>query len=124
MPAPEIAIPAKPNSRDPQMKLNVAVQMDPIARINIRGDSTFALLLEAQKRGHGLSYYTPDKMSLRGEELVAPIHLLTVRDNPGDYFTLGAPRREPLAAFDVILLRQGPPFDLAYITSTHFLARL
>ena len=52
------------------MKLNVAVQMDPIARINIRGDSTFALLLEAQKRGHGLSYYTPDKLSLLGEELV------------------------------------------------------
>ena len=55
------------------MKLNVAVQMDPIARINIRGDSTFALLLEAQKRGHSLSYYTPDKLSLRGEELVAPV---------------------------------------------------
>ena len=59
------------------MKLNVAVQMDPIARINIRGDSTFALLLEAQKRGHALSYYTPDKLSLRGEELVAPVQVLT-----------------------------------------------
>jgi glutathione synthase len=106
------------------MKLNVAVQMDPIERINIRGDSTFALLLEAQKRGHGLSYYTPDKLSLRGEELVAPIQLLTVRDQPGDYYKLGEPRREPLAAFDVILLRQDPPFDLAYITSTHFLERL
>ena len=106
------------------MKLNVAVQMDPIARINIRGDSTFALLLEAQKRGHGLSYYTPDKMSLLGDELVAPIQLLTVRDEPGNHFTLGEPRREPLAAFDVILLRQDPPFDLAYITSTHFLEQL
>jgi glutathione synthase len=106
------------------MKLNVAVQMDPIARINIRGDSTFALLLEAQKRGHGLSYYTPDKMSLRGDEPVAPVQLLTVRDEAGDYFTLGEPRREPLSAFDVILLRQDPPFDLAYITSTHFLERL
>ena len=106
------------------MKLNVAVQMDPIARINIRGDSTFALLLEAQKRGHGLSYYTPDKLSLRGEELVAPVQVLTVRDEPGDHFTLGEPRREPLAAFDVILLRQDPPFDLAYITSTHFLERI
>ena len=103
------------------MKLNVAVQMDPIARINIRGDSTFALLLEAQKRGHGLSYYTPDKLSLRGEELVAPVQVLTVRDEPGDHFTLGEPRREPLAAFDVVLLRQDPPFDLAYITSTHLL---
>src|SRR5215471_21554209 len=106
------------------MKLNVAVQMDPIARINIRGDSTFALLLEAQKRGHGLSYYTPDKVSLLGDELVAPIQLLTVRDEPGNHFTLGEPRREPLAAFDVILLRQDPPFDLAYITSTHFLEQL
>src|SRR5258708_4863073 len=106
------------------MKLNVAVQMDPIARINIRGDSTFALLLEAQKRGHGLSYYTPDKMSLHGEELVAPVQILTVRDDAADYFTLGEPRRKVLSAFDVILLRQDPPFDLAYITSTHFLERL
>jgi glutathione synthase len=106
------------------MKLNVAVQMDPIARINIRGDSTFALLLEAQKRGHALSYYTPDRLSLRGEELVAPVQVLSVRDEVGDHFTLGEPRREPLAQYDVILLRQDPPFDLAYITSTHFLERL
>jgi len=106
------------------MKLNVAVQMDPIARINIRGDSTFALLLEAQKRGHGLSYYTPDKLSLRGEELVAPVQVLTVRDEAGDHFTLGEPRRTPLAAFDVVLLRQDPPFDLAYITTTHLLERI
>src|ERR1051325_7143250 len=106
------------------MKLNVAVQMDPIARINVRGDSTFALLLEAQKRGHSLSYYTPDKLSLRGEELVAPAQLLTVRDEVGAHFTLGEPKREPLTNFDVILLRQDPPFDLAYITSTHFLERI
>jgi len=106
------------------MKLNVAVQMDPIARINIRGDSTFALLLEAQKRGHGISYYTPDKLSLKGEEVVAPVQILTVRDDAGDHFTIGEPRRERLAAFDVILLRQDPPFDLAYITSTHMLERL
>jgi glutathione synthase len=106
------------------MKLNVAVQMDPIARINIRGDSTFALLLEAQKRGHKLSYYTPDKLSLRGEELVAPVQTLSVRDQVGDHFTLQEPKRVPLAQFDVILLRQDPPFDLAYITSTHFLERL
>jgi glutathione synthase len=106
------------------MKLNVAVQMDPIARINIRGDSTFALLLEAQKRGHGLAYYTPDKLSLRGNEVVAPVQALTVRDEVGDHFALGEPKREPLSAFDVILLRQDPPFDLAYITSTHLLERL
>jgi glutathione synthase len=106
------------------MKLNVAVQMDPIERINIRGDSTFALLLEAQKRGHGISYYTPDKLSLRGDELVAPVQILTVRDEVGDHFTLGEPKREPLTNFDVILLRQDPPFDLAYITSTHLLERI
>jgi glutathione synthase len=106
------------------MKLNVAVQMDPIARINIRGDSTFALLLEAQKRGHGLSYYTPDQLSLKGEDVVAPVQALSVRDEAGDHFTLGEPRRENLAQFDVILLRQDPPFDLAYITSTHLLERL
>ena len=75
------------------MKLNVAVQMDPIARINIRGDLTFALLLEAQKRGHAISYYTPDKLSLRGEELVAPVQVLTVRDEVGNHFTLGEPKR-------------------------------
>ena len=106
------------------MKLNVAVQMDPIARINIRGDSTFALMLEAQKRDHGISYYTPDKLSLRGEELVAPVQVLTVRDEVGDHFTLGEPKRVALNAFDVILLRQDPPFDLAYITSTHLLERI
>jgi len=104
--------------------LNVAVQMDPIARINIRGDSTFALLLEAQKRGHSLSYYTPDKLSLNGAELVAPVQILSVRDEESNHFTLGEPRREALSVFDVILLRQDPPFDLAYITSTHLLERL
>jgi glutathione synthase len=106
------------------MKLNVAVQMDPIARINIRGDSTFALLLEAQKRGHALSYYTPEALSLRGGELVAPVQVLTVRDEAGSHFTLGEPKRELLAGFDVVLLRQDPPFDLAYITSTHLLERI
>ena len=106
------------------MKLNVAVQMDPIARINIRGDSTFALMLEAQKRGHGLSYFTPDQLSLRSEELVAPVQVVTVRDEAGNHFTLGEPKRQPLSGFDVILLRQEPPFDIAYITSTHLLERI
>src|ERR1700750_589498 len=106
------------------MKLNVAVQMDPIARINIRGDSTFALLLEAQKRGHGLSYYTPDKLSQVGDELVAPVQALPVRDEIGNHFTLGDPKRTSLRSFDVVLLRQDPPFDLAYITSTHMLERI
>jgi len=106
------------------MKLNVAVQMDPIARINIRGDSTFALMLEAQKRGHELSYFTPDQLSLRGEELVAPVQAVTVRDEAGNHFTLGEPKRQPMSRFDVILLRQEPPFDIAYITSTHLLERI
>ena len=106
------------------MKLTVAVQMDPIARINIRGDSTFALLLEAQQRGHTVSYYTPDQLSLRGNELVAPVRSLEVRDRDGDHFTLGEAKRSSLASFDVILLRQDPPFDLAYITSTHLLERI
>jgi len=106
------------------MTLNVAVQMDPIARINHKGDSTFAMLLEAQKRGHALSYYTPDKLSLRGNNVVAPVQKLTVRDVEGDYFTLDAPERVNMDSFDVVLLRQDPPFDLAYITSTHLLERI
>ena len=106
------------------MTLNVAVQMDPIARINHKGDSTFAMLLEAQKRGHRLSYYTPDKLSLRGNDVVAPVQSLSVRDVEGDYFTLGEPVRTSMESFDVVLLRQDPPFDLAYITSTHLLERI
>jgi glutathione synthase len=106
------------------MKLKVAVQMDPIARINIRGDSTFALLLEAQKRGHALSYYTPENLSLNGKHIVAPVRPLNVRDQEGDHFTLGEPKRVQLDSFDVILLRQDPPFDLAYITTTHFLEQI
>jgi glutathione synthase len=106
------------------MKLSVAVQMDPIERINIRGDSTFALLLEAQKRGHALAYYTPDRLAMRGGEVHATIEPLTVRDREGDHFTLGATKRTALAAFDVVLLRQDPPFDLAYVTTTHLLERI
>src|SRR6187549_10405 len=103
------------------MKLNVAVQMDPIARINIRGDSTFALLLECQKRSHTLSYYTPDTMAQRGRDVFASVAALSVRDVEGDHFTLGEAARKNLGEFDVILLRQDPPFDLAYITTTHML---
>ena len=103
------------------MSLAVAVQMDPIANINIAGDSTFALLLEAQARGHRLFYYTPDKLSMRGTALVAPLQPVTVRDAAGDHFTLGAPEVTDLSRMDVVLLRQDPPFDLAYITTTHLL---
>ncbi|WP_458758935.1 glutathione synthase [Afipia sp. TerB] len=106
------------------MTLKVAVQMDPIARINIRGDSTFALLLEAQKRGHALSYYTPETLSLSGKDVVAQVQKLSVRDEEGNHFTLGEAARTNLESFDVVLLRQDPPFDLAYITTTHFLERI
>jgi glutathione synthase len=106
------------------MSLKVAVQMDPIERINIRGDSTFALLLEAQRRRHAISYYTPDRLALKGSEVVAAVAPLTVRDIVADHFTIGEPRRANLAEFDVILLRQDPPFDLAYITTTHLLERI
>jgi glutathione synthase len=106
------------------MSLNVAVQMDPIQRVNIKGDSTFALLLEAQKRGHALSYYTPDRLALVNGSVFTTAEALTVRDQPGDHFTLGAPKRVAVADFDVVLLRQDPPFDLAYVTTTHLLERV
>ena len=106
------------------MSLKIAVQMDPIERINIKGDSTFALLLEAQKRGHKLSYYTPDRLAQLNGRVFATVAELSVRDQAGDHFTLGEPRRAELTEFDVILLRQDPPFDLAYVTSTHLLERI
>jgi glutathione synthase len=106
------------------MRLKIAVQMDPIERINIRGDSTFALLLEAQRRGHPIAYYTPDRLALTEGQVFASVQPLKVRDVLGDHFTLGEPQRAELTAFDVVLLRQDPPFDLAYITSTHLLERL
>ena len=106
------------------MPLNVAVQMDPIERINIRGDSTFALLLEAQARGYPISYYTPDQLVMRDGAVAATVRPLTVRDQVGDHFMLGEPRQVALNSFDVVLLRQDPPFDLAYITSTHMLERI
>jgi glutathione synthase len=98
--------------------------MDPIERINIRGDSTFALLLEAQARQHTLAYYTPDRLALRGNEVFATVRPLTVRDTEGSHFALGEEKRVALESFDVILMRQDPPFDLAYITATHLLERL
>ena len=106
------------------MPLKIAVQMDPIERIKIRGDSTFALLLEAQKRGHVISYYTTDKLALRDSKVVASVQPLTVRDTEGDHFTLGEAKRVELSSFDAVLMRQDPPFDLTYITATHLLERI
>jgi len=105
-------------------RLNVAVQMDPIERINIRGDSTFALLLEAQARGYEVFYYTPDRMALVDGNVFATVRRLTVRDIEGDHFAFAEARRSALSAFDVILMRQDPPFDLAYISATHLLERV
>ncbi|HEY8381370.1 MAG TPA: glutathione synthase [Microvirga sp.] len=106
------------------MTLTVAVQMDPIQRIRIAGDSTFAMLLEAQARGHRLLHYTPDRLSLSNGQVVAAAEPLAVRDIEGDHATLGEPTRVDLSTVDVILLRQDPPFDMAYITTTHLLERI
>jgi glutathione synthase len=106
------------------MALKVAFQMDPIERIDIRGDSTFALLLEAQWRGHDVFYYTPDNLSLRDGRLIALGHSLTVDDSPGEHYRLAHQREEDLSRYDVVQLRQDPPFDMAYITTTHLLERI
>lgn len=103
--------------------VNVAVQMDPIERINIAGDSTFALLLEAARRGHTLFHTTPDRLSIRGSIVSSVLEPLTVRDEPGNHATLGEGVHTVLSEMDVVLLRQDPPFDMAYVTSTHLLER-
>jgi glutathione synthase len=106
------------------MSLAVAVQMDPIEKINFAGDSTFALMLEAAKRGHRLYHYTPDKLTWGADGIAARAAEISVRDTAGDYFTLQPAARITLAGVDVVLLRQDPPFDLGYITSTHLLEQL
>jgi len=98
--------------------------MDPIDRIDIQGDSTFAMLLEAQTRGHELFYYTPPHLTLDGRHLVARGHTLTVEDRAGEHYRLSDARRVDLAEWDVVLLRQDPPFDMGYITTTHLLERI
>ncbi|WP_085033840.1 glutathione synthase [Ensifer aridi] len=104
--------------------VNVGVQMDHVSGITIAGDSTFAMSLEAQARGYRLFHYTPDKLSLRDGKVYATVQHMTLRDVKGDHFTLDEPERVDLSTMDVILLRQDPPFDMAYITSTHLLERL
>lgn len=106
------------------MSLNVAIQMDPIERIRIAGDTGFALMLEAQARGHSLYTYTPDKLSMRDGKVTAPMRPVNVRDVDGDYFTAGAEEKVDLSTLDVVLLRQDPPFDMAYVTTTHMLERI
>ncbi|MEM5471255.1 glutathione synthase [Hoeflea sp. AS60] len=103
---------------------NVAVQMDHVSSIKIAGDSTFAMSLEAQARGYKLFHYTPDQLSMRNGEIEAVAEPMILRDVEGDHFELGAPERIRLADMDVVLLRQDPPFDMSYITSTHLLERV
>ena len=106
------------------MALKVAVQMDHISTVNIAGDTTFALSLEAQKRGHELYHYTPDRLSMRDGVVSARLEKMEVRDIKGDHYTLGEPVRRDLSEMDVVLLRQDPPFDMNYITTTHLLERI
>ena len=103
--------------------VKVAVQMDPIANINIAGDSTFALLLEAKRRGYELHHTTPERLTMRNGVVSSALEPLDVRDAHGDHATLGEPVIRPLSDMDVVLLRQDPPFDMAYVTSTHLLER-
>ncbi len=103
------------------MKLAVAIQMDPVETINIDTDSTFALALEAQARGHRLYHYMTRHLSLIDGRVVAQARRLTVRRTAGQFARLGPYERLDLATMDVILMRQDPPFDMAYITATHVL---
>ena len=103
------------------MPLNVAIQMDPIGAIDIGADSTFRIALEAQLRGHQLFYYTPDQLALQNGRVTARGWPLQVRATKGDHFSLGDMTEVDLADCDVVLLRQDPPFDMGYITTTHIL---
>jgi glutathione synthase len=106
------------------MKLNVAVQMDPISGIDITGDSTFALMLEAQRRGHSLFHYQVKSLALRDGKLTARGEDVKVRDEKGNHFASGAAEKIDLSMQHVILMRQDPPFDMSYITATHLLERI
>ena len=107
------------------MSLRVAVQMDPLESINIAGDSTFALMLGAQARGHRLWHYSAADLSYRDGRLTAPARPVTVQRVAGDHVRYGEVVTLDLAEdIDVVLMRQDPPFDLAYITATHLLERI
>jgi glutathione synthase len=106
------------------MVYRIAVQMDHISTISITGDTTFALGLEAQRRGHLLYHYTPPRLTMRNSKVVAAVERMTVRDEQGNHFTLGKQETTDLSEMDVVLLRQDPPFDMNYITTTHLLERL
>ncbi|MEM9733568.1 MAG: glutathione synthase [Pseudomonadota bacterium] len=104
--------------------LRVAVQMDHISTVQTVGDSTFALMLEAQKRGHELHHYEVDRLSMRDGEVYAHCEPVKLVDQERDFFTLGAPVKQNLKDMDVVLMRQDPPFHMGYITATHLLERI
>lgn len=106
------------------MALAVAIQMDPIESIDINGDSTFVLALEAQARGHSLFHYLPPHLSLKDGRVSARARPLEVRREQGNHFTLGAEEVIDLSKVDVVLMRQDPPFDMSYITATHILEHI
>ncbi len=106
------------------MSLAVAIQMDPMDAIDIEADSTFALALEAQRRGHGLYHYLPQALTFRNGRVSARAQALEVRRELGNHFSLGTPEVIDLAGVDVVLMRQDPPFDMAYITATHLLEHI
>jgi len=106
------------------MPLNVAVQMNQVEGINIDTDTSFMLMLEAQTRGHGLWVYTPDRLALDSGQVMARGRALNLRAVKGDHHRLGETEVRNMAEFDVILMRQDPPFDMAYITATYFLERI
>jgi glutathione synthase len=106
------------------MSLAVAIQMDPMEGIDIDGDSSFVLALEAQARGYRLWHYLPKDLSLKEGRVIARARPLTVRRERGNHFTYGAPEMLELAAMNVVLMRQDPPFDMAYIAATHLLEHI
>ena len=106
------------------MVLTVAFQMDPLESINIDTDSSFMMALEAQRRGHTLLHYLPRQLSLEGNRLRATARPFSVRRERGNHFTAGTPERIDLQTVDLVLMRQDPPFDMAYITATHLLEHI
>jgi glutathione synthase len=106
------------------MKLKVAIQMDHVSTIDIAGDSTFVMGMEAQKRGYELFHYTPPELMFRDRKVLARVQPMTLRNEKGNHFTLGTSELVDLSTFDVVLLRQDPPFDMSYITTTHLLEHI
>lgn len=106
------------------MTLKVAIQMDPIESINIDTDSSFMMALEAQRRGHALWHYHPRDLALRGNKLFAKVRPMQVRRERGNHHSMGAAEIIDLSTMDLVLMRQDPPFDMAYITATHLLEHI